>query len=413
VRILAEWQATGKQRGDAYRANEALMKELAEKAALLDKRLTEADGALRKLPNLQRQLAELEAARARADEAEKQLPTAEQKCNQLQATLQAEQFAPQARAALALVEKELAALGYDAAAHKHLRDVTLKQLEVFAERKSQLDRAALGLESEQRALESLNLQEQNLQVQREREASHSATLQSQISEGEQALAGANEIATTLQRVRDEFFKAQRRVGEANQRVQSCLALQSTRDRLAAEMDELYKQHSLLDELRLAFGKNGVPAMIIESVLPELEANANELLGKMTDGRMNVRFETQRTTQSGGVSETLELRINDELGERAYEMFSGGEAFRVNFAVRIALSKLLANRAGARLQTLFIDEGFGTQDAQGRERLVEAIKIIEPDFERIVVITHIDELKDAFPARIEVQKTPKGSVARIV
>ena len=227
------------------------------------------------------------------------------------------------------------------------------------------------------------------------------------------MAQATEVAANLQRTRDEFFKVQRRVGEANQRVQSCLALQGTRDRLAEEMDALTKKGSLLDELRTAFGKNGVPAMIIESVLPELEANANELLGKMTAGRMNVRFETQRQTQSGNVSETLELRINDEIGERAYEMFSGGEAFRINFAVRIALSKLLAHRAGAQLQTLFIDEGFGTQDAQGRERLVEAIRVIEQDFERIVVITHIDELKDAFPARIEVTKTPKGSVARIV
>ena len=94
------------------------------------------------------------------------------------------------------------------------------------------------------------------------------------------------------------------------------------------------------------------------------------------------------------------------------MFSGGEAFRINFAVRIALSKLLARRAGARLRTLFIDEGFGTQDAQGRERLVEAIRTIEDDFERLFIITHIDELRDAFPARIEVTKTPRGSFARV-
>ena len=129
--------------------------------------------------------------------------------------------------------------------------------------------------------------------------------------------------------------------------------------------------------------------------------------------MNVRFETQRATQSGSVSETLELRINDEIGERAYEMFSGGEAFRINFAVRIALSKLLAHRAGARLQTIFIDEGFGTQDAQGREALVEAINTVNKDFERIIVITHIDELKDAFPARIEIEKTSTGSRARVM
>jgi exonuclease SbcC len=203
------------------------------------------------------------------------------------------------------------------------------------------------------------------------------------------------------------------VGEANQRVQSALNMRTTRERVAGELAAAKKQQAIFEELRVAFSKNGVPAMIIESVLPELEFAANALLSRMTNGRMNVRFETQRLTQRGETSETLEIRISDELGERAYEMFSGGEAFRVNFAIRIALSRLLAHRANARLQTLFVDEGFGTQDAQGRERLIEAIKAIEDDFERIFVITHIDELKDAFPAQIEVRKTARGSIARVV
>jgi exonuclease SbcC len=95
------------------------------------------------------------------------------------------------------------------------------------------------------------------------------------------------------------------------------------------------------------------------------------------------------------------------------MFSGGEAFRVNFAVRLALSEVLAQRAGARLQTLVIDEGFGSQDAQGRQRLVEAINTVREDFAKILVITHIDELKDAFPVRIEVEKTSRGSVVQVI
>jgi len=86
---------------------------------------------------------------------------------------------------------------------------------------------------------------------------------------------------------------------------------------------------------------------------------------------------------------------------------------VDFAIRIALSKILARRAGAQLQTLVIDEGFGTQDAQGRERLVEAINAIQDDFARVLVITHIDELKDAFPVRVEVTKTPDGSMVEVV
>ena len=149
-------------------------------------------------------------------------------------------------------------------------------------------------------------------------------------------------------------------------------------------------------------------MIIESVIPEIEVEANRLLARMTGGRMNVRFETQRETLAGDIAETLEIKISDELGTRDYALFSGGEAFRVNFAIRIALSKLLARRAGAQLQMLVIDEGFGTQDAEGRERLVEAITSIQDDFSRILVVTHIDELKDQFPVRIEVSKTPDGS-----
>ena len=61
-----------------------------------------------------------------------------------------------------------------------------------------------------------------------------------------------------------------------------------------------------------------------------------------------------------------------------------------------------------MPTLFIDEGFGTQDAAGLERLVEAIKAIQDDFQKIIVITHIEELKEAFPVRIEVTKTERGS-----
>jgi exonuclease SbcC len=107
-------------------------------------------------------------------------------------------------------------------------------------------------------------------------------------------------------------------------------------------------------------------------------------------------------------EALDIVISDDLGSRPYELYSGGEAFRIDFAIRIALSRLLARRAGAHLRSLFIDEGFGTQDARGREQLVSAIHRVQDDFDRILVITHIEEMKDSFPVRIEVEKTPQGS-----
>ena len=89
-------------------------------------------------------------------------------------------------------------------------------------------------------------------------------------------------------------------------------------------------------------------MLIETVVPQLEEQANLLLGRMTDNRMRVKLEAQRERRTGRGEpiETLEINVNDELGPRGYEMYSGGEAFRVNLALRIALSKVLARESGS-------------------------------------------------------------------
>jgi exonuclease SbcC len=130
--------------------------------------------------------------------------------------------------------------------------------------------------------------------------------------------------------------------------------------------------------------------------------------------MTVRFITQREMKTREeLKETLDIQISDSAGTRDYEMFSGGEAFRANFAIRLALSEVLSQRAGARLQTLVIDEGFGSQDTEGCQRLVEAINLVRPDFAKILVITHIEELKDAFPTRVEVEKTEHGSMVQVI
>jgi DNA repair protein SbcC/Rad50 len=184
-----------------------------------------------------------------------------------------------------------------------------------------------------------------------------------------------------------------------------------RDRLALEqaksgLQESERERGLYRHLRTVFGKNGIPSLIIEETLPEIERRANTLLDRLTDGRLHVRLETLKDKKTGGTRETLDIIITDEHGAaRPYETYSGGEAFRINFALRIALSQLLAERKGVRIRTLGIDEGFGTQDEQGIESMIEAIQTIKDDFDKILVITHLDRLKEAFPVRIEVEKHP--------
>ncbi|OGO16476.1 MAG: hypothetical protein A2Z14_19515 [Chloroflexi bacterium RBG_16_48_8] len=212
----------------------------------------------------------------------------------------------------------------------------------------------------------------------------------------------------IERMRLEKRMADERVGGARQQLAVLSSLEELRQKRLAERMTHVENLGLFEDLRNAFSKRGVPAMIIETVVPELERSANELLGRMTEGRMAVRIETQREIKSGELREALDIIISDELGTRPYDLYSGGENFRINFAIRIALSRLLARRAGAQLRSLYIDEGFGTQDAVGREQLVAAINSIQEDFDLILVITHIDEMKEAFPARIEVRKTPEGS-----
>jgi exonuclease SbcC len=238
-------------------------------------------------------------------------------------------------------------------------------------------------------------------------------IREQLGEAAAGLSDSEKLRARLEQARLEKRLADERVGGARQTLAALEEIARQQETRRAELDSVRRRLSIFEELREAFGKRGVPTMVIETAVPEVEREANRLLGEMSGGRMRLRMETQRETKTGEARDTLEIRISDELGTRAYEMYSGGEAFRIDFAIRIALSKLLARRAGARLRALFIDEGFGTQDAAGRERLVSAIQSIQNDFDRILVITHLDELRDAFPARIEVTKTPDGSQVRVV
>jgi len=210
----------------------------------------------------------------------------------------------------------------------------------------------------------------------------------------QADAGRDRLAT----LREELGRLQA-AAERQRRQAAELA------ELEQKQTELSRSRLVMSDLEAAFGRDGIPALIIENVVPEIERHANELLDRLAGGRMSLAIRLQKPLQGGGDRDTLELEISDELGTRSYENYSGGEAFRVDFALRLALSRLLAGRAGARLRTLIIDEGFGTQDDDGIEQLVEALHAVRDEFDLLLVVTHLASLKERFATRIEVQKEP--------
>ncbi len=322
-------------------------------------------------------------------------------------TLNNKEFALTEQRKLDEIQGELKALGYDEKAHDQVR-AQQRTLKPFEEQKNRLRDAEKDRDWAEKDLTRLTEAEKKARAEE-------ILSQEEVKRLQAETAGLEQLRVRIQaeellvkdaeklkaRFADEFSRA-------TAAIERCEMLEVKKKELHKEHSQTVEAKNIYTELAEAFGKKGMQALVIDTVLPELEEETNRLLGDMSDGRMSVRFDTQRDNKKGEVMETLDLRISDEQGSRPYELFSGGEAFRVNFAVRIALSKLLARRSGAQLRTLIIDEGFGSQDGPGRERLVEAIRGIEGDFERVLVITHLQELKDVFPVRIDVVKTATGS-----
>ena len=408
-RMLIELEAEHTALADRYRANRDALHGLTERQAALEAEDASLARQLHGRDARQRQAAQAEAAQMEGEAAAaEQLRVAAQMA-EVTARLAAEDYAPAERAGLARLTAQLAEIGYDASAHETAR-CELERWAPFEARYGRQLLPALDGEAEARArvadlAAQLARRAAELAADRE-EVARLAAVVADLPQLQAALARADaavEAAAAAER------RARQAEGAAMQQLHALDALAERRRVLAAEMNTLNIESDIYMQLREAFGKKGLQAMIIESAIPEVEAEANRLLARMTEGRMSLRLETQREKATGGgVIETLDIIIADELGARPQELYSGGESFRANLALRIAISKLLARRAGAQLQTLVIDEGFGSQDTQGRSLVVEAINSIQSDFERILVVTHIDELKDMFPARIDITKTASGS-----
>jgi len=325
--------------------------------------------------------------------------------------LEKRDYAKMEQEELVAVEKELAALGYDEERHRDAQ-TKVENLKQWEQQHQKLEEAERLIDREEnaagRAEESAAALQQTLEQEGERRQKLALELES-LPE----LKQQTELAEAeYRKITSERSQAQETAVALHARLEHLDELNTKKKEKESALAELAREAAAYKDLTKAFGKSGIQAFLIDMALPDIENEANRLLTLMTDNRMHINFETQQETKAGTVRETLDIFITDELGTRDYEMFSGGEAFRINLAIRIALSRLLTKRAGAPLPTLIIDEGFGTQDSTGMEKLKEAINSIQGEFEKILVITHVEELKDAFPCRIDVIKTPEGSTFNI-
>lgn len=368
---------------------------------------------IKTLQQFEGEYSKLEDTRERQRNAAASLPKIEQEIARIQGILDRQEYAQTEQTQLQVITTQLAAIGYDDAVHHQItRDFKLVQNAPI--RKEQLEQARTSAAHFQQALEESLTERRQKQLLVTELQGQIETIAHELESLPNVEKQVKEIETQLHALRQERDAMLQRCGTFQSTYDHCLQLEQESAEQQAKFTQADTDRTMYGQLTKIFGKDGIQAHLIENAIPEIEQEANLILSRLTENRMQITIESQRDLQSGGTRETLDIKISDELGTRNYEMYSGGEAFRVDFAIRIALSKLLARRAGTQLKTLVIDEGFGTQDVHGLEQLVEAIKAISGDFEKILVITHLEALKNAFPVRIEVVKLPDiGSQYQIV
>ena len=413
VRIIEAKYATDReQKSGSLRSAETglansrvALKSVESEITLLETRLKQERETLQgRVTLLARQTVEAEQAGRNLDEERNRLREIEER-------LARKDFAADEQVLLAEIETEITRLDYDPQHHEQVR-LQMSDLEQYEEPMRKLAEADRLIDQERESVARAETASRELRLSLQKDDAKKLLLL-------RALTSLPGVTDNLDRAESEHRtlaaqqeRAQQAIGGIRGKLEHCAELEVRKKEREKRLTQSGKEEDIYRELAEAFGKKGIQALLIETALPEIETEANRLLGRMTDNRMHVKIETQRETKKGDTVETLDINIADELGTRNYEMFSGGEAFRINFAIRIALSKLLARRAGAPLPTLIIDEGFGTQDISGIEKLKEAINSVQDDFEKIIVITHVEELRDAFPTRIDVVKNAEGSTVSV-
>lgn len=340
------------------------------------------------------------------------IPELKKAIEEIASELSGELYGQAIRLELKEVLQKLTTFSYDRNEHARLKQ-RLSELFVATEKSRDLSRAMAELPALDEQLGVLQGEYLSKQAQIAKVDTEQLQLRSQLKDldlVEKTLAG---LKPSLDEVRGFKEESGRKVAVLSSRSH---ALSDELTRLAARLQEMNLLREEMDDyayLVEVFGKKGIQAVIIENAIPEIENEANRILSRLTDNKMHIALITQTKTKSGTMAETLDLVIGDEVGTRSYELYSGGEAFKVNFALRIALSRLLARRAGAKLETLIIDEGFGSQDDGSRERLVKAIRLIQTDFSRVLVITHIADVREMFPVQIQVTKNNGISTFKLV
>lgn len=199
------------------------------------------------------------------------------------------------------------------------------------------------------------------------------------------------------------------------------ALREAKDELGdlsddlAEAEERYAHVGHLADT--ARGKNdhnvSLQRFVLATRLEEVLRVANEHFGRMSQNRYHLRRETE--VRDGRSASGLDLVVDDAHtgNRRSVSTLSGGEGFQASLALALGLSDVVQSIAGGRhLDTIFIDEGFGSLDADALDRAMQSLTNLQSGGRLVGIISHVSELKKRITARLEVQTSQEGSQVRV-
>lgn len=186
------------------------------------------------------------------------------------------------------------------------------------------------------------------------------------------------------------------------------------EQLNVSMRVLEERYKLIGHLyEITKGQNSFritfERYVLASFLDDILREANVRLRKMTSGRFQLLRKTDRA--KGNAQSGLELLVFDQYTgqERHVKTLSGGESFKASLSLALGLADVVQNYAGGvSLETMFIDEGFGTLDPESLDQAIEALMDIQNSGRLVGIISHVPELKERIDARLEVIAGQTGS-----
>ena len=186
------------------------------------------------------------------------------------------------------------------------------------------------------------------------------------------------------------------------------------ENLNIEFKEIEEEYKVLGELAdLANGKKApyisFERYILASYFEDIIEAANIRLEKMTGDRFSLIRKTSKSKGAGQKGLELEIYDNYTDSSRDVSSLSGGESFKASLSLALGLSDIVqSNAGGVSLDTMFVDEGFGTLDPQSLDNAIDSLLELQRGGRLVGIISHVEELKVRIDAKLEVTSTSKGS-----